>query len=692
MFKALTFIIFAISLCSSAWSNPYVMTHERFVHLTTPEKNEFIIKTMELMVELEEKYEKAVITLGPNSKEARRYSHILNGLKSFLISSAHAATDHAEFSEDFAELIGKDDPKAQGSKCFYAGWISRTTKVSYKNHRGETQYKDVCVHPGRLPKGTLERTTYMKSKDCPKPDPMKSSINDKISCNPVVFGLKSKAKSTEFCVDAGVKHSVNSSLSCMKLALQEDSTNQDTRDERLAYLRSQLESEPKLAKSYFSFLSKACLCEENDLGTLSKMYLSRVRPHRTCFGLLNMMSETVSCQEGEIEGLELDFIKKIKSHTISMQTNSSIDNFYNTFIAQLKSENPTEYGRVCGGAPALEVVKEEKPIKEDRPVEEAPNYTCSATCSPVEGALEGEVKCEFAVTSDKNPNEAVAIEVPEGATILGQEVAVKIKDRKAQAKCVPVLPEVKKEEPAPVCSISVSANDEGAQIAEASVEGAEVKSIEWSNGATETTIEFTKDLGPLGAKITVIKDKKELTLECPAVDFPEEEKTAEKPELEIEVTDTTKTHRNFKAIITGEREGWTIIWFKKGGESKKPVEKPRIRVTEDESTEDTEEEKPKEEEPEEPKDELKDTEDKEEISVEMGKNEVEVCAQLVKESERTAPSCGTVPALKESKEPAQSNAPIMQNRNPQGPPRGNSGTSAFGIRQKLKTTPSSFKT
>ena len=103
-------------------------------------------------------------------------------------------------------------------------------------------------------------------------------------------------------------------------------------------------------------------------------------------------------------------------------------------------------------------------------------------------------------------------------------------------------------------------------------------------------------------------------------------------------------------------------------------------MTEDESTEDTEEEKPKEEEPEEPQDELKDTKDKEEISVEKGKNEAEICAQLVKESEKTAPSCGTVPALKESKAPAQSNAPIMQNRNPQGPPRGNSGTSAFGIR------------
>lgn len=70
-------------------------------------------------------------------------------------------------------------------------------------------------------------------------------------------------------------------------------------------------------------------------------------------------------------------------------------------------------------------------------------------------------------------------------------------------------------------------------------------------------------------------------------------------------------------------------------------------MTEDESTEDTEEEKPKEEESEEPKDELKDTKDKEEISVEKGKNEVEICAQLVKDSERTAPSCRTVPALKE---------------------------------------------
>lgn len=683
MFKALTFIIFAISLCSSAWSNPYVMTHERFVHLTNQEKNEFILKTMELMVELEEKYEKAVISQGPHSEEAQKYSHILNGLKSIILSSAHAATaDHAKFSADFAELIGKDDPKARGSKCFYAGWISRTTKVSYKNHRGETQQKDVCVHPGRLPKGTLERTTYMKSKDCPKPDPMKSSVNDKIACNPVVFGLKSKTSSTEFCVDAGVKHSVNSSLSCMKLALQEDSSNQDTRDERLAYLRSQLESEPKLAKSYFSFLSKACLCEDNDLGTLSKMYLSRVRPHRTCFGLLNMMSETVSCKEGEIEGLELDFIKKIKSHTISMQTNSSIDNFYNTFIGQLRSENPTEYGRICGGgAPTLDVIKEEKPIKEDRPVEEAPNYACVATCSPVEGGAEGEVKCEFTVTSDKNPSEAVSIETPEGATLLGQEVTVKIKDSKAGAKCMPTLSgEKKEEEPAPVCAISVSNNEEGAQIAEASVEGAEVKSIEWSNGATETSIPFTKDLSPLGAKITVIKDKKELTLECPAVDFPEEEKTEEKPELKVEVTDTTKTHRTFKSIITGEREGWTIVWFKRGDGLKKPVEKPRIRVTEDESTEDTEEEKPKEEESEEPKDELKDTKDKEEISVEKGKNEVEICAQLVKDSERTAPSCRTVPALKEAKAPAQSNAPIMQNRNPQGPPRGNSGTSAFGIR------------
>ncbi len=685
MLKALTFIIFVISLCSSAMADRYSMNHERFIHLSTQEKNEFIIKTMEFMVELEDKYEKALVTQGPHSEEARRYSYLLHGLKSFLLSDAHAATDHSEFSEDFAELIGRDDPKAKGSKCFYAGWISRTTKVSYKNHRGETQQKDVCVHPGRLPKGTLERTTYMKTNSCPKPDPMKSSVNDKISCNPVVFGLKSKASSTEFCVDAGVNHSVNSSLSCMKLALETDATNQDTRDERLSYLRSQLETEPKLAKSYFSFLSKACLCEDNDLGTLSKMYLSRVRPHRTCFGLLNMMSETVDCREGEIEGLELDFIKKIKSHTISMQTTSSIDNFYNTFIGQLKNDNPTEYGRVCGIAlPAKKVEKEieiETEKEKEKPVEVPTKYSCSATCSPIEGGKDNQVKCEFSVTSDKNPSEAVSIEVPEEETFVGQELTVKIKDSKATAKCLPSLPVVTKEEgPAPVCAIAVTGSEDGAQVAAASVEGAEVKSILWSNGGTELSIPFTKDLSPLGAKITVMKNNKELTLECPAVDFPEdEEKPEEKPELKVEVKETTKTLRTFKAIITGEREGWTIIWFKKGGSKRPAPEEPRIRVTEDESTEDIVEEKPKK--PEGPKDELEKTKDKEEISVEKGKKETEICAQLVKGSESTGQSCGTVPALDAPKAPAQSNGPIMQNRlPPQGPPRGNSGTSAFGIR------------
>jgi hypothetical protein len=635
MLKALLVFIFTIVFSSSSvLADRYAMNYEKFIHLNVNEKNEFIIKTMEIMVELESKYEKAVITDGPDSEKARNYSQILNDLKSFLIPVAYAQEAAIpQYASDFANLIGKDDPSAQGSKCFYAGWISRTTEISYKNHKGETIKKEVCLHPGRLPKATSEYKAYNKTSSCTKPDPMRSSANDKIACNPVIFGLKDKSQNKEFCVDSGSHHAVNSSLNCMKLALSDENTNQDSREERLKFLRSQLESEPALARNFFNFLSKACLCEDANLGTLSSMYASSVRPHRTCFALLNMMAETVNCAETEIEGLETGFIKKIKEHSISIQTPNSIDNFYDSFIGKLKTDNPAEYGRICSGVAA--------PVVATGP---AVSLTCTATCTAVEGeAPEGEAKklnCKYEA-KNKKTDEVISLETSEGEASEGQEVELKVKDSEETVKCSATLKDGKEEKPTCVITLSENGEEKNASV---SAGDHEIQKVAWNHAPDVDNIFITlteedkdKEIGAtatIKAGTTVIEG-----IVCTLATPPEEIKDGEKPTITVKVTNQTPAANTYEATVGGgDATGWTIVWSKEGKEAG-AIEGSQKKVT-----------------------------------VPNGKEAFKVCAHLEKGEEKTAKSCASPRAA-----PAH-NGPIMQNRNPGGPMRGNSGTSAYGIR------------
>lgn len=641
MLKVLSVFLFTLLFSSSSvLANRYVMNHEKFIHLNESEKNEFIIKTMELMVELESKYEKAVINEGADSKKARRYSRILNELRSFLIPTAYAApAGMPNYAEDFANLIELDNPNAQGSKCFYAGWISRTSKFSTINHRGEKIERELCIHPGRLPKSSPEHKAYAKNTSCKKPDPTTSSIKDEISCNPVIFGLKDKAKNKDFCVDSGASNAVNSSLNCMKLALSDENTTQDSREDRLKFLRSQLESEPALARNFFNFLSKACLCENPDLGSLSSMYASNVRPHRTCFALLNMMAETVNCAETEIEGLETGFIKKIKEHSISVQTPSSIDNFYNTFIGKLKTDNPTEYGRICKGeaAPVVAAQPEEK-------------ITCSATCTVIEGdtSKEGEtkkLKCDYKAQNDKKPDEVIALETTSGEATEGQEIEVKLKGSEKTVKCTATAPVVEANEKAPECEITIT-NTDGAKEASVRAGNVEVTKVTWDHDpeATGSDIVIGEKVSVTGAKADLTDGKKEYKDVVCTLKTPEEkpeESNKDKPTVTVKEKAKQASANTYEANVTGDRTGWSIVWTKEGKEAG-PIEGSETVVT-----------------------------------VPNGKEAFKVCAQLTKGEEKSNKDCATSTPPKAA--PAH-NGPIMQNRIPSGPMRGNSGTSAYGIR------------
>lgn len=639
MLKALSVFLFILIFSSnSVLADRYAMNYEKFIHLNNKEKNEFIIKTMELMVELESKYEKAVITEGPDSEKARTYSQVLNGLKSFLIPMAYASTvELPDYAKDFANLIGEDNPNAQGSKCFYAGWISRTVKVSIKNHRGQNVEKELCLHPGRLPKSAPEYMAYAKTTNCKRPDPTGSSVGDEIACNPVIFGLKDKSQNKEFCVDSGVTNAVNSSLNCMKLALSDENTNQDSREERLKFLRSQLESEPSLARNFFNFLSKACLCEDPELGTLSSLYASNVRPHRTCFALLNMMAETVNCAETEIEGLETGFIKKIKEHSISVQTPNSIDNFYNTFIGRLRTDNPAEYGRICRGE-AAPIVAAEPEV----------SLTCSATCTPVEGeAPEGEDKklnCVYEVKNPEKPDELIALETSEGEAIEDQEVEVKVKGSEKTVKCVATAPVVDSAKEEPKCEIIIS-EAEGVKTASISSGDNEIVKVTWNHNPElqETSVTVTEEISDLGAKATLSDGATEFEDIACSLSTPEEPNQEDKPKITVKEANKTPAANTYEARVEGDATDWSIIWSKEGKEVG-PIEGSTDQKT---------------------------------VTVPNGKDPFNVCAQLKKGEEVSDKSC--VPATQPKAAPAH-NGPVMQNRNPGGPMRGNSGTSAYGIR------------
>jgi len=99
---------------SVAQSGP--LTYEDFVHLSEKEKDRFVLKTMELMVRLENNHRNDPRTLEMTQDDEKKFTLFINQLKKQLFipdayaypGNARADAEWKKAANDFKDLITKD--------------------------------------------------------------------------------------------------------------------------------------------------------------------------------------------------------------------------------------------------------------------------------------------------------------------------------------------------------------------------------------------------------------------------------------------------------------------------------------------------------------------------------------------------------------------------------------------------------
>ncbi|WP_408096759.1 hypothetical protein ACJVC5_17115 [Peredibacter sp. HCB2-198] len=661
------FLVLTILLiCFGAHARSPIMPHDRFVYLTDSEQEQVIIKTMEFVVELEEAYQYEVVTYGYDEKRFRVYTSIMQKVTSFLMSEAHADTSNLLLTQgkgvsvkdalpkqknttplvlkrpaktntqqipptlarpkkswdQLADEFYKNVTTKSGSKCVYAGWISEM--------QGNPA---LCVHPNYInpknPGSVPESMTYAVQDGC--------TGRNQITCNPVVFGYRSESEKSLFCVPAGVPESQNSALNCMKAALNDyQDAKTDSKAKRLQHLRERLVAKPEAFANVQKFIYQYCVCETSPNGT-NKEYHDRVRPHRTCFGMIEMVAETSICEEPKID-IDTTIFKKLRDAATSGKISKSsgggaIDSFYKNFLKDVKTSAPSEYKALCPNDTVPEITKPEE--KKPDVVVETPKkeYACQ------------QVLCvqQIVASNDGKKKEDDKSAAPSDAPQFG-------------------------------CTYQF-------------VETNEKVAVEPDSAPTESPA--SREVKEVKVKVSFEGKPHDLT--CP-VNFEEQTIAADptpskKPSIKLELKDKTGKTQNVHAT-TIDREGQKIVWKRSGfnGEKKStPKEKKsEIKV----AGLDEEEKKPEEKKPEEkPEDKgteiLAEDENKEDISVPIITSNYKVCADLVgNDGNSVASDCVEIPKADETKatptaQPINRGATGQQ---PMMPSRMGNDTSAMGIK------------
>ena len=128
MQKMLIFLLALISLSIQARANwnPYSMNHERFVHLSEEDKRAVIISTMELMVELESKYQHEVKTTGFSFERFQKYVHVIQKFQNLIFNNAYAAASPesiialTKLADQFSDLLNTLGTNG----CVIGGYVS----------------------------------------------------------------------------------------------------------------------------------------------------------------------------------------------------------------------------------------------------------------------------------------------------------------------------------------------------------------------------------------------------------------------------------------------------------------------------------------------------------------------------------------------------------------------------------------
>jgi hypothetical protein len=286
MQKCLIFILMFFSLAVQARANwnPYVMDHERFVHLSEQDKRAVIISTMELMVELESKYKKEVKTSGYNQENYDKFVEAISKLSNFVLNSAIADDTGDKGLEALARKFSAllDSLKDEG--CVYGGYVSKMGKTS-----SGIRY---CRHPSTMKDSDPIKKAYLDNGGtCTSPS--------KISCNPVIFGSK-PADNTPFCVDTGYLKSGkahNVSYDCMREALKEDDHKKSGVTVLQAAMSEFKDEKDNPFNAVHSFIFKTCACD--GAASINQKYADYIKPHRTCFGMMNTL-RVVKSNECEV--------------------------------------------------------------------------------------------------------------------------------------------------------------------------------------------------------------------------------------------------------------------------------------------------------------------------------------------------------------------------------------------------------
>lgn len=659
-----------------------MMSHDRFVYLTDSEQEQVIIKTMEFVADLESRYQYEVATYGYDQKRFRLYSSIMNKVVSLLISSAHADStlknletagiinlkiknpvtkvplvikqtgdtkttttpevpellakpkkSWEDLAEDFHKQVTTPSRGKVSGKCIYGGWVSEM-----QGNPG------LCVHPNFInpknPGSVPETKTYINQNGC--------NGKNQITCNPVIFGYKSESEKSLFCVPAGLPESHNSALSCMKAALSDKvDAHTDSKEERIQNLRKRLVAKPAAFENVQKFIYQYCVCETSPNGT-NKSYHERVRPHRTCFGMIEMVAETSICEEPKID-IDTTIFRKLRdaaaSDSISKSSGgSAIDGFYKRFLGDVKTSAPAEYRALCPNDNVPEIAGPEKgPEKgpETKPevkVDGPKKYACEkVACKPNGDKDKPGLACDYkfivegtseAATPEKAPTEVPAPDAKE------LKVTVSFDGKPHNLTCAISHEEQTPKDPDKNPTLKVVLKEK-----------------------TDKTQNLTADT----------TDADDLTIIWIRKDFPTPKKDADKKEEGPKIT---------VAGLDDEEE-------KK--EEEKKEEKPDDKKEEEKKEEKKVAEEKKKDEP----DTLKDKEGQKDIAVPRVKTVYKVCASLVdKDKKPLAEDCKEIPKADEkevAKTPAAA-APV--NRGAAGgmpgqqqmPSRMGNDTSAMGIK------------
>lgn len=610
-------------------ARPNILSHGQFVHLSDSQKNDYVIKLMELAVELESKYQHDVKVSGYNFERYLHYSKLMREISSFFIDSALAASNSSVSWETHAKNFASILTSGGDQKCIYAGWPSQVRVASVPSKEGVTR-REICIHPKFLAKGAPEREAYQDSDNC-------GGGRDTITCNPAIFGYKNASEQSVFCVKAGINDSENSSLSCMQVALN-PGEGADTKDARLQFLREKLIKDPKVFDSVQKFVAKTCVCLDSE-SSINKNYLSKIRPHRTCYGLMEMTANTIIC---ETPGLPKDasIFQNILNFTSEKNISPAVspedvDLFYQSYLKTLESTD--DYKKLCGGIVApVATPKAATTTAQDKAKEE------------VAPTPEASYQCVKAICTKKTAREDAATTKPEVAP----------KDTSPYT-----------------CEYQIS----------------EKKTPETFITPDSLTADIpATEEAPTTISVKAVIGKKEHVLSCNVEDAPEETEPPKaedgiKPTLTIVLGNKTQESIEVKAEVENKGD-YKIVWYRKNFPSEDKTKK-KAEEKEDKVKAKKKEVSPiagdEEEAPAEKKKEEKIAKTEGEISGSLDKTKIleplknesyKTCAKLVKGSEQIEGNCVDIPKL--------GSTPQVQGQGqqPMQIPRPSSSTSAMGIR------------